>query len=133
MAAQLFDRIYFTCTKCGNKGLIASVSVNLTFVILDGFCHVCRRAEAATFDLLEIDRKLKREGQTEPCGNSELRFSISIPTHAEVQRQAAHISNPKEEFGNGSDTHLNSSEIGRPICPRGASAHGAQGAATKNQ
>jgi hypothetical protein len=55
MTTQVFDRIFYVCSNCGNKGLIASVSVNLTYLILDGFCHCCRRAEATTFDLLEID------------------------------------------------------------------------------
>jgi hypothetical protein len=37
------------------------VAVNLTYLILDGFCHCCRRSETATFDLLEIDAWVKAE------------------------------------------------------------------------
>jgi hypothetical protein len=81
MATQVFNRIFYKCSKCRNKGLIASVSVNLTYLILDGFCHCCRRAEATTFDLLEIDRWIRDErDEPNPVRKERAGVSAALPT-----------------------------------------------------
>ncbi len=46
--------------------LIRSASVNLTYVILEGFCHVCLRLTSMTVDLLKLDEALGSEEDTDP-------------------------------------------------------------------
>jgi len=58
MSLQAFRRIHFQCPECGGKGLISSAAINLTTVILYGFCTACCLASTKTYDLLEVDRNL---------------------------------------------------------------------------
>ena len=55
------ERITFKCCACGNAGIIGSVALSLTYVVLEGVCIPCCRAFRRTIDLLELDARLKEE------------------------------------------------------------------------
>jgi hypothetical protein len=59
--AQQFDRITFACGGCQSPGIIRSVAVNLTMLVLEGECPACKRGSRAAFDLMEIDARLRGE------------------------------------------------------------------------
>ena len=61
MQPQTFERVRFCCKACGTPNLIRSTSVNLTYVILEGFCHVCLRLSSVTIDLLRLDAALRSD------------------------------------------------------------------------
>jgi hypothetical protein len=68
---QTFERIRFACKQCHAPSIILSVAINLTYVILEGFCVQCRRGVHTTVDLLKVDQYINREETEVPVGPSK--------------------------------------------------------------
>jgi hypothetical protein len=82
MAPQTFERLRFCCKACGTPNLIRSASVNLTYVILEGFCHVCLRLSSMTVDLLRLDEALRADDDNHPRDYLILETSAEPPAPA---------------------------------------------------
>ena len=54
-----FDEITYHCHACRTRGIIRSVAVNATAVILSGLCPHCGAASSRKFDLVEVDKWLR--------------------------------------------------------------------------
>lgn len=68
---QAFDNVRFICPHCGIPGLIRSVALNATYVVVYGLCVVCLTNCVKTFDLLRIDHWLNDPECTSPEGCEE--------------------------------------------------------------
>lgn len=55
---QSFIQFKFRCERCDSSGIVLSACINLTYLILEGFCPGCRKGASRTYDLLLVDRAL---------------------------------------------------------------------------
>jgi hypothetical protein len=74
---QSFIQFKFTCPRCDSSGIILSASVNLTYLILEGFCPGCRKGVSRTYDLLLVDFSLT-QADVDPDMKSMLLHSLPI-------------------------------------------------------